>query len=66
MNLNMLETEREVYSGLDWIGDMGGLLDGLNAICVLFLGLVNYNLYSSYMVSQLFQSQTKEPKDTQE
>ena len=44
-----------MYSGLDWIGDMGGLLDGLYAICIVILGVVNFRLYETYMVSQLYQ-----------
>ena len=51
MNLNQYEIERKVYSGLDWIGDMGGLLDGLYAICILILGVVNFRLYETYMIS---------------
>ena len=60
MSLDLLVTEREVYSVLDWIGDLGGLFDGLKLICVGILSIFNYNLYSAYMVSQLF----KEKKST--
>ena len=51
MNLNQNTVDRQVYSGLDWIGDIGGLLDGLNVMFIMIIAGLNYNLYSSYMVS---------------
>ena len=53
-NLNLIRTEREVYSLFDWVGDLGGLHDGMRLVFVGMLSLVNYNWYSGYMVTQLF------------
>ena len=53
MNLNQKTVERQVYSGLDWIGDMGGLLDGLNVMFVIILTVINHKLFSRYLVTQL-------------
>ena len=57
MNLDLLATDRELYSILDWIGDLGGLYDGLKLFFVALISFFNYNLYSSYMVAQLFMTQ---------
>ena len=54
MNLDLLVTERYVYSVLDFIGDLGGLYDGLKLVFIGLIGFFNYNLYSAYMVTHLF------------
>ena len=54
MNLDLVVTERYVYSVLDYIGDLGGLFDGLKLFFIGLISILNYNLYSSYMVTHLF------------
>ena len=54
MKLDKIHTEREVYSLFDWVGDLGGLHDGMRLVFMGLLALFNYNFYSAYMVSQLF------------
>ena len=54
MNLDLVVTERYVYSVLDYIGDLGGLYDGLKLLFIGLISIFNYNLYSSYMVTHLF------------
>ena len=54
MNLNLDTAEREVYHFLDWIGDLGGLLDGVNAICLVCVVFFTYKTYDNYMASKLF------------
>ena len=54
MNLNLSVTARNVYSYLDWIGDVGGLADGLNLILSGIVVFFNFNTYNAYMVSHLF------------
>ena len=54
MSLNLQTAEREVYHVLDWIGDIGGLFDGLRIFLQAILGIVTYKMYDSYMVAQLF------------
>ena len=54
MNLDLEVTEREVYSLLDWIRSLGGFQRGLRTIFSLFLMVVTYKNYETYMVSQLY------------
>lgn len=54
MNLNLATVDREVYHVLHWVGDLGGLFDGL---IIIFKGIVTfltYKTYETYMVSQLY------------
>ena len=57
----MSETERSVYSYLDWIGDVGGLNDGLSVVFMGIAGLLNYNYYTSYLISKLFKVDDNDP-----
>ena len=43
LNANLKQISRKTDSLLDWLGDCGGLLDGLN-----FIGTVLSNPYSTY------------------
>ena len=60
IDLDLVVTERYVYSVLDYIGDLGGLFDGLKLLFIGLIGVFNYNLYSSYMVTHLFKPQATE------
>ena len=42
MNLNMITADREVYHALDWLGDLGGLFDGLRGMCAVCVALLTY------------------------
>ena len=59
MSLDLRTYDREVYNFLDWLGDVGGLNDGLRGIFMLFLSVLTYKRYDSYMVSQLYQQESK-------
>ena len=54
MNRNLMLYEREVYTSLDWFGNLGGLSEGLKLLFGLLVGLFNYNYYNNYMVAKLF------------
>ena len=54
MDRNLYIYEREVYTSLDWFGDMGGLYEGLHLLFGIFVAVLNYNHYDNYMVSKLF------------
>ena len=54
MNRNLMLYEREVYTSLDWFGNLGGLSEGLKLIFGLIIGFFNYNYYNNYMVAKLF------------
>ena len=57
MNLDLLKYEREVYTILDWFGNLGGLSEGLKIIFGIWVGILNYSYYNNYMIAQLFQYQ---------
>ena len=59
MHLNIRTYDREVYNALDWLGDLGGLYDGLRGILLIFLGILTYKRYDNFMVAQLYQCQTE-------
>ena len=54
MSQDLITVDREVYSILDWLGDLGGLFEGLFLGCGLIMFIATYKAYDSYMVSQLF------------
>ena len=54
MNLDLLVTERTVYSFLDFLGNIGGLYDGLRLIFGLVVAFWNYNFYNSFLINYLF------------
>jgi len=58
MNRNLILYEREVYTRLDWFGNLGGLWEGLKHIFGLIIGFFNYNYYNNYMVAKLFTYKT--------
>ena len=61
MQLNLIEYDREVYTTLDWFGNLGGLSEGLKILFGLLIGVLNYHMYSAYMVAALFKvSERKE------
>ena len=61
MNLDKVVTERTVYSYLDWVGDIGGLNDGLRIFFYLIASILNYNFYQSYLISHLFRIDENDP-----
>ena len=61
MNLDLLVTERTVYGFLDWIGNIGGLYDGLRLFFAIIVGFWNYKFYQSYLISHLFKIESNDP-----
>ena len=55
MSTNLATVDREVYTGLDWVGDLGGLFDGLKLMFSSVLAILTYKNYDTYMVAKLFQ-----------
>ena len=51
MSLDLRTYDREVYNFLDWLGDIGGLYDGLRGIIMIFLSVLTYKRYDTYMIS---------------
>ena len=59
MNLNQLIIERVVYSSLDFLSDIGGVLSILVSTGAIFCAVWNYRHLENYMVSRLFKLQTE-------
>ena len=55
MSLDLRTYDREVYNFLDWLGDLGGLYDGIRGIFMIFLAVMTYQRYDTYMVSRLYE-----------
>ena len=52
LNKDVLYTSRSTYSFLDWLGDIGGLVDALFLIGEIFMGpLATYTLQSKLVAS---------------
>lgn len=49
-DLDLHRVDRDVYSLLDWIGDIGGLNEGLMIIFGVVLGLLQFNMLDHYMI----------------
>ena len=49
-DLNLYRVDREVYSFLDWIGDIGGLMEGLILFFGLVLAAVQFNKFDHFMI----------------
>ena len=49
-DLDLHRVDRDVYSILDWIGDIGGLNEGLMIICGILLGFLQFNMLDHYMI----------------
>ena len=54
MNSDMTSINRVVYSFIDWLSDLGGLMKTMNAIFTVFFFMVKYNGLDFYMVSKLY------------
>ena len=54
MNLDMIQLDRTVYSMIDLIGNIGGVIYGLTIFFSYLIGVVNFNKFEHYMIEQLF------------
>ena len=55
LNLNLRVIERQVYSVLDWLGDIGGLGEAAFFLGTMFLAIFHYGKFDSMMIRELFQ-----------
>ena len=54
------ESKRSIYNGLDFLGDVGGLLDGLTAIGSLLMTIFFFlfgNPLDTYLLKSLFKTE---------
>ena len=45
---------RSIYNSLDFLGDVGGLMEGLKMVATPFLGLLSNGGLSRWFISQIF------------
>lgn len=55
LSLDLLVVERNSYTLLDLLSDVGGIASILTSAITLFLSITNYRYFDSYMVSHLYQ-----------
>ena len=53
-DLDLYRVDRDVYSILDWIGDIGGLREGLVIILAGTIGFVKFHPFEHLMIQHLY------------
>ena len=53
-DLTLYRVDRDVYSILDWIGDVGGLNEGLFLMFQCFLLFFQFNDFEHFLVERLY------------
>ena len=53
-DLTLYRIDRDVYSILDLIGDLGGLAEGLFIILAIILGLLTFNDFDHFLIEHLY------------
>ena len=54
LHLDLERIDREVYSILEWLGDLGGLNEALRIILGIFIGIINFNKFEHHVVEYLY------------
>ena len=54
MSLDRKRIQRNVFSLLDWIGEVGGLLEALFVFFSVLITIYNYKAFENYMVQNLY------------
>ena len=58
MSQDLRTWNRQTYSILDWIGDLGGLLDGLKYLCALIISPFSKFWAQSILLTNIFKLRT--------
>ena len=53
-DLTLYRIDRDVYSILDWVGDLGGLSEGLVIILSFVFGLTQFNSFEHFLIERLY------------
>ena len=53
LDLTQHRIDRDVYSMLDWVGDVGGLNEGLKLIFALIIACLNFNKFEHFLIEHL-------------
>ena len=54
MNLNLELIQRNGYTVLDLLSDVGGILEISSIVITYFLAFWNYNYFENYLVTRLY------------
>ena len=54
MKQTMIKTERATYSALEWLGDIGGLFDGLKIIATILVAPLSALAANDLLLTQVF------------
>ena len=60
---DQVHNQRAIYTVLDFLGDVGGLLDGLKLIGASIISLFYGNSLSDFLLSQIFFDRPKQGRD---
>lgn len=53
-DLTLYGVDRDVYSILDWVGDVGGLFEGLRLGFFVLVNLCNFKALDHYLIEHLY------------
>ena len=62
-DLTLYRVDRDVYSILDWIGDVGGLNEGLYLMFKVMLIFLQYNDFQHYLIERLYKRPFEQDRD---
>ena len=53
-DLNLYRVDRDIYSVLDWVGDVGGLYEGIYLSLYVILIFTQFHDFDHFMIELLF------------
>jgi len=57
INYDKVLHNRSIYSALDWLGDVGGLMDALAMLFQILVGLFYADVFRFHLVASFFKHQ---------
>ena len=54
LDLTLYQINRDIYSILDWIGDLGGLYEGLHLMCKAGMFFAMFKDFEHYLIERLY------------
>ena len=65
-DLTLYRVDRDVYSILDWIGDVGGLNEGLYLMFKMLLVFFQYNDFQHFLIERLYKKPSEQDQEDNE
>ena len=62
LDLNLATLDRQVYSVLDFMGDIGGLSEALVFLGSIYLGIIHYGQFNGMLTALLYRAKKLEPE----